>query len=69
MRLITIFDKIGFISGSLSCPEIARLCLSKRDLKIKTLTNLDYIELPFELMNGIIAPNKNLKFKLIVNKN
>ena len=36
-REITIFDKIGFISGSLSCPEIARLCLSKRDLKIKTL--------------------------------
>ena len=36
-RKITIFDKIGFISGSLSCPEIARLCLSKRDLNIKTL--------------------------------
>ena len=36
-REITIFDKIGFISGSLSCPEIARLCLSKRDLNIKTL--------------------------------
>ena len=36
-REITIFDKIGFISGSLSCPEIARLCLSKRNLNIKTL--------------------------------
>ncbi len=36
-REITTFDKIGFISGSLSCPEIARLCLSKRDLNIKTL--------------------------------
>ena len=36
-REITIFDKIGFISGSLSCPEIARLCLSKRDFNIKTL--------------------------------
>ncbi len=36
-REITTFDKIGFISGSLSCPEIARLCLSKRNLNIKTL--------------------------------
>ena len=36
-REITIFNKIGFISGSLSCPEIARLCLSKRDFNIKTL--------------------------------
>ena len=36
-REITIFDKRGFISGSLSCPEIARLCLSKRNLNIKTL--------------------------------
>ncbi len=42
---------------------------SKKVLKIKTLTNLDYIELPFELMNGIVDPNENLKFKLIVNKN
>ena len=36
-REITKFNKIGFISGSLSCPEIARLCLSKRDFNIKTL--------------------------------
>ena len=42
---------------------------SKKVLKIKTLTKLDNIDLPFELMNGIIAPNKNLKFKLMVNKN
>ncbi len=34
-RNIKIFDKIGFIAGSLTCPEIARLCLSKQDLKIK----------------------------------
>ena len=34
-RNIKIFDKIGFITGSLTCPEIARLCLSKQDLKIK----------------------------------
>ena len=34
-RNIKIFDKIGFITGSLTCPEIARLCLSKKDLKIK----------------------------------
>ena len=42
---------------------------SKKVLKIKTLTNLDSIDLPFELMNGIIAPDQNLKFKLIVSKN
>ena len=42
---------------------------SKKVLKIKTLTNLDRIDLPFELMNGIIAPNQNLKFKLTVSKN
>ena len=34
-RNIKIFDKIGFIAGSFTCPEIARLCLSKQDLKIK----------------------------------
>jgi len=42
---------------------------SKKVLKIKTLTNLDYIELPFELINGIVDPNENLKFKLIASKN
>ena len=36
-RVIKIFNKLGFISGKLSCPEIARLCLSKQDLKIKKL--------------------------------
>jgi len=42
---------------------------SKKVLKIKTLSNLDNIDLPFELMNGIVAPNQNLKIKLIVSKN
>ena len=36
-RVKKIFNKLGFISGKLSCPEIARLCLSKQDLKIKKL--------------------------------
>ena len=34
-RVIKKFDKIGFIAGDLSCPEIARLCLNKPNLKIK----------------------------------
>ena len=34
-RVIKKFDKIGFIAGDLSCPEIARLCLNKSNLKIK----------------------------------
>ena len=34
-RIIKKFKGIGFISGELSCPEIARLCLSKPNLKIK----------------------------------
>ena len=64
-REITIFDKIGFISGSLSCPEIARLCLGKQNLKIKKLKN----KLPniFNSHNVLLKtknklPNKNLKF-------
>ena len=36
-RIIKKFDKIGFIAGDLSCPEIARLCLSKSNSKIKRL--------------------------------
>ena len=34
-RVIKKFNKIGFIAGDLSCPEIARLCLNKPNLKIK----------------------------------
>jgi hypothetical protein len=41
---------------------------SKKILKIKTLNNLDNIALPFELLNGIVAPKENLKFKLIASK-
>ena len=36
-RVIKKFDKVGFIAGTLSCPEIARLCLSKSNSKIKRL--------------------------------
>ena len=36
-RIIKKFDKVRFIAGELSCPEIARLCLSKSNSKIKRL--------------------------------
>ncbi len=66
-REITMFDKIGFISGSLSCPEIARLCLSKRDLKIKTLKknklpNIFNSHNVFSLQTKKKLPDKKLKF-------
>ena len=37
-RIIKKFKSTSFISGELSCPEIARLCLSKPNLKTKELT-------------------------------
>ncbi len=37
-RIIKKFKGISFISGELSCPEIARLCLSKPNLRTKELT-------------------------------
>jgi len=66
-REITMFGKIGFISGSLSCPEIARLCLSKRDLKIKTLKknklpNIFNSHNVFSLQTKKKLPDKKLKF-------
>ena len=65
-REITIFDKIGFISGSLSCPEIARLCLSKSGLKIKTLKKNKLPNI-FNSHNVLLKtkkklPDKKLKF-------
>ena len=66
-REITIFDKIGFISGSLSCPEIARLCLSKRDLNIETLKkkklpNIFNSNNVFSLQSKKKLSDKKLKF-------
>ena len=66
-RAITIFDKIGFISGSLSCPEIARLCLSKRDLNIeilkkKKLPNIFNSNNVFSLQSKKKLSDKKLKF-------
>lgn len=37
-RIIKNFKQIGFISGELSCPEIARLCLGDKNLRVKKLT-------------------------------
>ena len=66
-REITMFDKIGFISGSLSCPEIARLCLTKRDLKIKTfkkkkLPNIFNSHNVYSPQTKKKLPDKKLKF-------
>ena len=36
-RIIKKIDKLGFIAGDLSCPEIARLCLSKSNSKVTRL--------------------------------
>ena len=36
-RNIKIFDKIGFITGSLTCPEIARLCFKQTRFKNKKI--------------------------------
>lgn len=36
-RIIRKFNKTGFIAGELSCPEMAKLCLNKSNLKINTL--------------------------------
>ena len=66
-RNIKIFDKIGFIAGELSCPEIARLCLNKSDFKISKLTKKNLSNIfnsnnvhSFEISKDL--SNKNLKF-------
>ena len=66
-RNIKIFDKIGFIAGELSCPEIARLCLNKSNLKISKLTkkNLSNIFNSNNIHSFKISKDlsdKNLKF-------
>ena len=66
-RQIKIFDKIGFIAGSLSCPEIARLCLSRQNLKIKKkninkLVNIFNSHKVFSAQTRKKIRNKKLQF-------
>ena len=66
-RVIKKFSKIGFIAGDLSCPEIARLCLNKSNLKIKNvkqnkLSNIFNSKNIFSLEISKKIPDKILDF-------
>jgi len=66
-RVIKKFDKIGFIAGDMSCPEIARLCLNKPNLKIRKvkknkLLNIFNSKNVFTLEIPKKFPDKILKF-------
>ena len=66
-RVIKKFNKIGFIAGDLSCPEIARLCLNNSNLKIKKmkqnkLPNIFNSKNVFSLDISKNIPDKTLGF-------
>ena len=64
-RVIKKFDTVGFIAGDLSCPEIARLCLSKSNSKIKRLKRNKLLNIFNSRNINTFEISKNLSMKIL----